>query len=112
MISADRQSLLSGEIASSQTRAQFMSVMGRVVGEFGLDHVTVMAAPSPSDIAITPLVLESTLPPQFAREFDKHQFLRYCPILPKFSNWFCRRRGTSEIPAPPRASTAHRRCMT
>lgn len=86
MISADRQSLLSGEIASSQTRAHFMSVMGRVVGEFGLDHVTVMAAPSPNDIAIVPLVLESTLPPQFAREFDRNQFLRYCPILPKFSN--------------------------
>jgi DNA-binding CsgD family transcriptional regulator len=86
MISADRQSLLSGEIASSQTRAQFMSVMSRVVGEFGLDHVTVMAAPGPSDIAIAPLVLESTLPAQFAREFDRNQFLRYCPIMPKFSN--------------------------
>ena len=86
MISADRQSLLSGEIASSQTRAQFMSIMSLVVGEFGLDHVTVMVAPGAGDIAIAPLVLESTLPAPFSREFDKNQFLRYCPIMPKFSN--------------------------
>ncbi|MBW8286006.1 MAG: LuxR family transcriptional regulator [Rhizobium sp.] len=86
MITAERQSLLSGEIAGSQTRAQLMGIMERIADEFGLDHVTIMAAPTPHDLAIMPLVLESTLPQQFAREFDKHQFLRHCPILPKFAN--------------------------
>lgn len=108
MLSDDRQSLLSREIASSQTRAQFMSVMGRVIGEFGLDHVTVMSAPGAGDNAITPLVLESTLPTQFAREFDRNKFLRQCPILPKFRNsilpqtWHLDERGPSvsfECPA-------------
>ncbi|WP_454286344.1 LuxR C-terminal-related transcriptional regulator [Rhizobium arsenicireducens] len=86
MITAERQSLLSGEIASSQTRVQLMSIMERIVGEFCLDHVTIMVAPTPNDLAIMPLVLESTLPQQFSREFDKNQFLRHCPILPKFKN--------------------------
>lgn len=86
MIIAERQSLLSEELASSQTRAQLMTIMARVAREFGLDHVTIMAAPNPNDILISPLVLESTLPAQFAREFDKNHFLRNCPILPRFSN--------------------------
>ncbi|GEO84001.1 LuxR family transcriptional regulator [Ciceribacter naphthalenivorans] len=63
-----------------------MAIMARVICEFGLDHLTIMQAPGPNDMAIAPLVLESTLPGQFAREFDKNHFLRYCPILPKFNN--------------------------
>lgn len=85
MMIAERQSLLSDEISNSRTRPDFMRGMVRVVREFGLDHVTILTAPGVNDTLLAPFVLESTLPAQFAREFDRNFFLRACPILPRFS---------------------------
>lgn len=82
---AERQSLLSDEISNSQTRPDFMRGMVRVAREFGLDHVTILSAPRPSDMLLAPFVLESTLPAQFSREFDKNFFLRSCPVLPRIN---------------------------
>ncbi len=85
MMIAERQSLLSDEISNSRTRPDFMRSMLRVAREFGLDHISVMAAPGPNDVVLAPFVLESTLPAQFAREFDRNFFLRACPILPRLN---------------------------
>lgn len=82
---AERQSLLSDEISNSRTRPDFMRGMVRVAREFGLDHITIMSSPGPSDRLLAPFMLESTLPAQFGREFDKNYFLRACPILPRLS---------------------------
>ncbi|NKN39721.1 LuxR family transcriptional regulator [Agrobacterium sp. a22-2] len=83
MIIAERQSLLSSELSSAETRAQFMHVMNKVLREFDLDHVTIFSAPGPNDSLLAPLVLESTIPVQFVREFDRNQLLRACPVLPR-----------------------------
>ncbi|PZU88840.1 MAG: LuxR family transcriptional regulator [Shinella sp.] len=82
---AERQSLLSDEISNSRTRPDFMRGMVRVAREFGLDHVTILSAPGPNDMLLAPFVQESTLPAQFAREFDRNFFLRSCPILPRLN---------------------------
>ncbi len=83
MIIAERQSLLGEEISSVATRSQLMHVMSRVVRDFDLKYVTIQTAPGPNDTLLAPLVLESTLPPQYVREFDRAHFLKLCPILPR-----------------------------
>ncbi|MHB0953526.1 MAG: helix-turn-helix transcriptional regulator [Allorhizobium sp.] len=83
MITAERQSLLSDEISNIETRAQFMQSMARVAREFDLDHITILAAPGAADVLMAPLFLESTLPAQFAREFDRNRFFRFCPVIPR-----------------------------
>lgn len=44
-----------------------------------------MIAPTDADVHAAPLVLESTLPVEFVHEYDRHQYVRQCPMLPKFS---------------------------
>lgn len=86
MIIAERQSLLSSELSSAETRTQFMHVMGKVLREFDLDHVTIVSAPGPNDTLLAPLVLESTIPVQYVREFDRNHLLSACPVLPRLKD--------------------------
>lgn len=86
MIIDVRQSLLSADLAICETRPELMQVMGRAVREFGFEYVGILAAPGPNDILVAPLVLEGTMPIQFIREFDRNQFLRSCPLLPRLTN--------------------------
>lgn len=86
MIIDERQSLLSADITKCETRSELMQVMGRVVREFGFEYVSIVTAPGPNDILLAPLVHESTIPVQFVREFDRNQFLRSCPLLPRIAN--------------------------
>lgn len=83
MVTLERQSLLSSEITVSETRTRFMQTMVRVAQEFRFDHVSIMVSPGPNDIFLAPLVHESTIPPQYVKEFDRAQLLRECPILPR-----------------------------
>lgn len=62
------------------TRERCMAALMQVAKAYDLQHVSILIAPTVSDIHIIPLVVESTLPPEFAREFDRNQFLRHCPI--------------------------------
>ncbi|MCL6706936.1 LuxR family transcriptional regulator [Pseudomonas sp. R2.Fl] len=86
MIIDERQSLLSTDISKCETRPQLMQIMGRVVREFGFEYVSILAAPGPNDVLAAPLILESTLPAQFIREFDRNQYLRTCPLMPRINN--------------------------
>ncbi|MBO3761125.1 autoinducer binding domain-containing protein [Ciceribacter sp. L1K23] len=86
MIIDERQTLLSADISKTETRAALMQVMGRVVREFGFEYASILTAPGPNDILLSPLVHESTIPGAFVREFDRNHFLRSCPLLPRMSN--------------------------
>lgn len=84
MLIAERQTLLNSEITAMDSREHCTDVLRRLAVSFGLTHGSIMLAPGPSDVRIQPLVLESTLPIEFGHEFDRHQFVRYCPIVRKF----------------------------
>lgn len=44
-----------------------------------------MNAPTVADVHAAPLVLESTLPVEFIHEYDRNQFVRQCPMLPRLT---------------------------
>ncbi|MBB4952841.1 DNA-binding CsgD family transcriptional regulator [Agrobacterium vitis] len=59
--------------------------MSNIAHAFGLSHGTLFVAPTPADVHAAPLVLESTLPLEFITEYDRHQLVRQCPMITKFS---------------------------
>ncbi|WP_246780535.1 LuxR family transcriptional regulator [Rhizobium sp. AQ_MP] len=62
-----------------------MDSWSRAAREYGLDYVTLAAAPTTQDKLLGPIVRESTLPAEYCREFDRLEFLRYCPTIPHLS---------------------------
>ena len=85
MVTLERQSNLNSEICAVDSRARFMQTMSHVGREFSFEHATVMIAPSSQDALLAPLVLESTIPAEFVREFDRYRYLRHCPVIPKMN---------------------------
>jgi DNA-binding CsgD family transcriptional regulator len=85
MISAPRQSLLSTEISAMRARSQCLTVIRSITRAFGMSHGSIMAAPSAADVHVAPLLLETTLPSDFIHEFDRHQFVRQCPLLKRYA---------------------------
>ncbi len=81
----ERQTLLSQEIGSCQSRAQLLECWKQAAGEFGLDYMTLAIAPTAQDKLMAPLVRETTLPADFCREFDRQGFMRHCPTVPHIS---------------------------
>jgi DNA-binding CsgD family transcriptional regulator len=80
-----RQTLLSQEIGSCQSRAELLESWKQATREYGLDHVTLAAAPTAQDKILAPLLRETTLPADYCREFDRQGFLPYCPTVPHIS---------------------------
>ncbi|MBB2753672.1 UNVERIFIED_ORG: DNA-binding CsgD family transcriptional regulator [Rhizobium aethiopicum] len=80
MTTSERQSLLSSELATARTRSLFAQALGRVSAAFGLSHATLMHAPSPEDLLLKPLLIESSLPAAYIREFDRAHMMRGCPF--------------------------------
>ena len=80
-----RQTLLSQEIGSCQTRAELLECWKQAARQYGLDHVTLAIAPTAQDKTLGPLVRETTLPVDYCREFDRQGYLRYCPTVPHIS---------------------------
>ncbi|ACE92187.1 LuxR family transcriptional regulator protein [Rhizobium phaseoli] len=80
MTTSERQSLLSAELAVAGTRGLFAQALGRVATAFGLAHATLMHAPSPEDLLLKPLLIESSLPAAYVRDFDRANMMRGCPF--------------------------------
>ncbi len=76
----DRQSLLITELSSVRTCKAFAEGLRRIAAAFSLHHATLMRLPGPDDRDIAALVIETTHPPQFFRDFDRHGLLPICPI--------------------------------
>lgn len=81
----ERQTLLSQDIGSSQTRAELMDSWSRAAREYGLDYVSLAVAPTAQDRLMGPLVRETNLPAEYCREFDRMEFMRHCPTVPHIS---------------------------
>ncbi|MBY5734121.1 LuxR family transcriptional regulator [Rhizobium leguminosarum] len=80
MTTSERQSLLSAELSTARTRSLFAQALGRVSTSFGLSHATLMHAPSPEDLLLKPLLIESSLPAAYVRDFDRAHMMRDCPF--------------------------------
>ncbi|MDH4413082.1 MAG: LuxR C-terminal-related transcriptional regulator [Rhizobium sp.] len=76
---------MSQDIGSCQNRADLIDSWSRAAREYGLDYVTLAAAPTAHDRLLAPLVRETTLPSDYCREFDRMEFLRHCPTVPHIS---------------------------
>jgi DNA-binding CsgD family transcriptional regulator len=83
MTTSERQSLLSAELSAARTRSLFAQALARVSAAFGLSHVTLMHAPSPEDLLLKPLLIESSLPASYVRDFDRGHMMRACPFAAK-----------------------------
>ena len=82
MITAERQSLLNAELSAAQSKGAVLQALIHARTAFGFNHFTIMAMPALSDVFLAPHVLESSIPTEFVRIFDRDQLLSNCPILP------------------------------
>lgn len=80
MINTGRQTLLTGELVAAKSREALRIALGNVRQSFNYDHVSLMKVPTEQDRAIAPLMLESTLPAVYVREYDRAQLLPASPI--------------------------------
>jgi DNA-binding CsgD family transcriptional regulator len=80
-----RQTLLSQEIGSCQSRAELLECWKQAAREFGLDHITLAIAPTAQDKTLASVIRETTLPMEYCREFDRQAFMRFCPTVPHIS---------------------------
>jgi DNA-binding CsgD family transcriptional regulator len=83
MTTSERQSLLSGELAVARTRGLFAQALGRLAAAFGFEQATLLNAPSVEDLLLKPLIIESSLPASYIRDFDRGHMLRACPFASK-----------------------------
>jgi DNA-binding CsgD family transcriptional regulator len=81
MITAERQLLLSAELASARTQSAFVQAIERTTLAFGFSHFSFISAPAPEDVMLAPLVIETSMPAQFLRDFDRNQLLRGYAML-------------------------------
>ncbi|MFS8044153.1 LuxR C-terminal-related transcriptional regulator [Rhizobium sp. BR 314] len=81
IIAAERQLLLSAELAAARTQTAFAEALERSATAFGFSHVAFLNAPLPDDSMMTPLLIQGSVPAQFVREFDRQQLVRRCHTL-------------------------------
>jgi DNA-binding CsgD family transcriptional regulator len=81
MITAERQLLLSAELAAARTQAAFVQAMERVTAGFGFGYFLLLNAPAPEDLLAASLVIETSMPVSFIRDLDRGQLFRNCPML-------------------------------
>lgn len=83
MTTSERQSVLSAELAAVRTRALFNQALHRIAGAFGFSHCTLMNSPSAEDLFLKPLIIETSLPGAYLRDFDHGHMLRACSFAAK-----------------------------
>lgn len=86
MATLERQSLLSVELSAAESRPRWLQAVQNVARQFRYTHVTLTRFPHPTDDLLSTLIIESTVPIRFLREFDQHRFLRSCPLVTRVAN--------------------------
>lgn len=95
MITLDRHCQLSREISEADTRASIFDAMKKLPAQFGFRYYALMKAPTADDACLEPLIIESSFPRAYIREFDSKKLLTVCPVAPLLSNmalplcWTC-----------------------
>jgi DNA-binding CsgD family transcriptional regulator len=100
MITAERQLLLSAELAAARTQSAFVQAMERTTTAFGFSHFLLINAPASADMMLAPLVIEASMPMQFLRDLDRGLLLRTCPMIARVresampQSWHLLEKGT------------------
>lgn len=77
-----RQAALSSTLDAASTRSEVLTALEDAAEAFGFAHVTLMSKPKDDDEYLSPLIIQSTLPESFVREFDRKRLLVQCPVTP------------------------------
>jgi len=80
MTTSDRQMSLATEISTANTRAEFVDVLVRVARAYGFRHLTLMHAPAPESVLLKALIIETSLPSAYFKQFDRAKIMR-SPVL-------------------------------
>jgi DNA-binding CsgD family transcriptional regulator len=86
MTASGRQTFLCAELAAARTPSLFVQALERTTEAFGFSAYALCNAPSSSDMLLAPLIIETSAPPQFLRDFDRCQLLRVYPLLGRNSD--------------------------
>jgi DNA-binding CsgD family transcriptional regulator len=107
MITLERQSILNSEISAADSRAEISTVLERTTREFGFRHFMLVKQPPADEVLLSRILVESNLPKEYVREFDRLRLLRKCPISPIIGElclpfcWALDERGHSGAPTFP-----------
>ena len=55
--------------------------MKRICDDFSFEHVSFFTVPAANESLLAPHTVETTLPAEFSRDFDRHRFLQECPLI-------------------------------
>ncbi len=78
---SQRQSVLTAEIEAVKSRPAFAQALVRIAEAFGFKYATLMDAPTSESFLLKSLLIESNLPDDYIRRFDRARFMQ----LPMFS---------------------------
>lgn len=88
MITLERQSILSSEISAADSRIGISSALARITREFGFRYFLLAKAPLSDEVLLARTIVETNLPKDYVREFDRRRLLRKGltgPVLSEFS---------------------------
>jgi DNA-binding CsgD family transcriptional regulator len=80
MITLERQSILNSEISAADSRAEISTVLERTTREFGFRYFMLVKQPPADEVLLSRILIDSNLPKDYIREFDRLRLLRKCPI--------------------------------
>lgn len=87
MITLERQSILSTEIAAANSRTSVAAILARIGREFGFRHYLLARAASATDAALARLIAETNLPNDYIREFDRRRLLHQGPVMQQMADY-------------------------
>ena len=77
----DRQTQLDAALAAAETRKDVMGILQDLTAAHGFRYTSIFAVPGTNENYLQPLLLETTLPAAFIREFDRGEHLQHCTVL-------------------------------
>ncbi len=86
MIMLERQSILNSEISAADSRLDVGLALARITHEFGFLHFVLVKVPQFEEALLERVILETNLPKDFIREFDRRKLLTKCPVSPLLSD--------------------------
>ena len=78
---SERQALLSAALAGARNQGMFLQSLERLTAAFGFTYFALFNAPTKDDTTLSPLILDTSMPISFLREFDRNQYLKTCRLL-------------------------------
>ncbi|TDK39058.1 LuxR family transcriptional regulator [Rhizobium deserti] len=115
MITLERQSILSSEISAADSRTGISSALARITHEFGFRYFMLVKVPPADEVLLARSIVDTNLPRDYIREFDRRRLLRKCPLSPilaEFSLPYCwvldERDHANGLPFPPELAELQR----